>query len=421
MKLLQKTARTYLVASTLALAVAGLLLFQTMTAVIQKEITEKLWVNAERVAAQIRSGAAVTPLPPILVIDTLRHSVEKGWAASDTSIYDAVEGEQELFRQLHSTRYIGGVPYRITVRQVILEPHDYYGSIGLTLVLILAGLLLALLLINRGISRRLWRPFQQNLRSLKTFSVESKAPLALRSSDIDEFTELNAALRQLTEKARADYSALKAFTENASHEMQTPLAVISSKLETLLQSDTLAEEDARLAVTAGTAVGRLSKLVETLLLLTRIQNGQFAERSGVSLEEAVKAQLAIAEDFIREKALTVRADLDKDAEITANPMLLDILLSNLIGNAVKHSRHGGEIDVTLDGPALTITNTGAPLAVDAASLFDRFAKADASSKSLGLGLSIVKTICDGAGWRCSYATEGVRHQFKVFFSASDFL
>ncbi len=420
MKLLQKTARTYLVASTLALVVAGLLLFQTMTAVIQKEITEKLWVNAERVAAQMRSGAAVTPLPPILEIDTLRQAVEKGWVASDTSIYDAVEGEQELFRQLHSTRHINGVSYRITVRQVILEPHDYYNSIGLTLVLILAGLLVALLLINRGISRRLWKPFQQNLRSLKAFSVESKAPLGLRSSDINEFAELNAALRQLTEKARADYSSLKAFTENASHEMQTPLAVISSKLETLLQSDTLSEEEAGLSASAATAAGRLSRLIETLLLLTKIQNGQFAGRSDVSLAEAVKAQLTIAQDFIREKALTVRTSVN-EGKISANPMLLDILLSNLIGNAVKHSRHGGEIDVRMEEAVLTISNIGTPLTVDAASLFDRFAKADASSKSLGLGLSIVKTICEGAGWRYFYTTEGTHHQFRIVFSASDFL
>src|SRR5690606_18129091 len=151
------------------------------------------------------------------------------------------------------------------------------GSIIVLQCVLLVLLLAGLLLVNQGLSRRVWRPFYQTLRKLRAYKVDDAEPLSLGSSAVAEFRELNTAVEQLAERSRQSYVAQKEFAENASHEMRTPLAIFQGKLELLMQTDPLTEEQAELITDLATASQRMARLNKGLILLTRIQNGQFPE------------------------------------------------------------------------------------------------------------------------------------------------
>jgi signal transduction histidine kinase len=415
MKLLQKTNRSYLLFTVILLLVAGILLYFMITTIIQDEITEKLYVNKERITHQIREGRSIPQLLPVLEAERLSAPGKEALIVKDTMLYDAIEGEDEMFREVTSFESINGQPYRITLRQVILLPHDYYNSIGLTLAIVMALLLLGLFLISRAISRNLWQPFYQNLETLKNFSLQKDDAILLQPSAIAEFRELNEAIEKLTAKAHNDYSSLKEFTENASHEMQTPLAIIQAKLELLLQSDDISAEQADKINSARSSANRLSRLTQTLLLLTKIENRQFTETDNISLHESIEKQLTNFEDFIRAKNLIIKKEIQNDVKISANPLLMESLLRNLIGNAIRHNIQGGSIAITLKSKDLTISNTGKPFSGSTQKLFERFYKSDPSSESLGLGLAIIKRICEISGWQIAYETKGEWHILQVSF------
>ena len=165
--------------------------------------------------------------------------------------------------------------YRITVRQVVLEAHDVFGPIGLSLAAVMLALLIALVTINHRINAKLWAPFQRSLASMKGFDLRHDAALDLPASGTTEFEELNAVVLDLTDRVRSDYRALKDFTANAAHEMRTPVAAVLNRLEQALQSPQLTEGLATDIAAARSAALRLSKLHQALLVLARIENRHF--------------------------------------------------------------------------------------------------------------------------------------------------
>ena len=416
MKLLQKTNSYYFFFSAMLLILAGTLLYYILTGIIQKEITEKLVNNKDRIATQIKNGNKVIQLPPVIETTELEKFRPDELIIKNTVIYDSVENDKEPFTELIAFENINGKTYRIIVRQIILEPHDYYNSIAVTILLAIILLLISLLLLNRIILRNTWKPFHYNLEVLKNFSLQKNDSIKLLASNITEFMELNESIEKLTEKANADYQAQKEFIENASHEIQTPLSIIHAKLELLLQSDNLNEEQAVLIKSAYASLQRLSRLNNALLLLTKIENNQFVKKENISIGEMIEKQLKHVEDFIIVKKLAIEMIIEKDIIVTASKPLLDILLSNLMENAIKHTGYKGTIKIEIHGKILGISNAGHPLSVNPVEMFERFKKSDPSSASLGLGLSIVKKICDTNGWQVNYTSKNELHTFLVNFT-----
>lgn len=416
MRLLQKTNRIYTLFATLLFLVGGIILFIRITGIIEEEAAEQLLSNEQRIALKLKHGQPFTELSPVIEITRLGRPLAEHIALKDTIFYDEFEAEVENFLQLTSIRNINGQAYRLVLRQMLVEPRDYLASIGLSLAVVLALLLVCLAVMNRVIYRKLWRPFYQALAALKGFSVYQNSPLPLKESKIQEFTELNTAITKLTGKVRSDFRALKEFSENASHEMQTPLAVIQTKLDELLQDAALSEQQASRIQVANTSVKKLARLNQTLLLLTKIENRQFIYTETVDVRLMMERQLKDSEDFIQDKGLRVSYAADTALTVTANPALVEILVSNLLRNAIKHNIPNGCIDITLTKYSLHISNSGKPLAHAPAVLFERFSKADPSSGSLGLGLAIVKTICTIYGWQIKYEANQCNHLLQVDFS-----
>jgi len=415
MNLLQKAGRTYLVLTSLVLLGAGGLLYVSIKAFLVDELTEGLEASVTRISSRLRLGEAVPSLPPDLEIETGIEGQSKETLAKDTVLFDYVQNEYQAFREVSATRTINGSTVRITVRQLLLEPIDYLASIGIPLVFVLGCLLIGMTLINRRAARVVWQPFYGILEYLKRFTINDDEDMTAPTSDVIEFQELSMAIDALTNRIRSDYRSLKAFTENAAHETRTPLAVIQTQLDDMLQSPDMTPGLAQRLEKASSAAWRLSRLNQALLLLAKIGNDQFASTVFVDFETLLRTEAHNMEDVVEMKNLDLSVSCTGHAQRTCNPVLAETLLSNLLGNAVLHNIDGGWLKVEMDEARLTIRNTGPSPKLDTETLFQRFRKADPSRNSVGLGLAICRTICESYGWRITYSYAESIHELTVAF------
>ena len=277
-------------------------------------------------------------------------------------------------------------------------------------------IIIALLVANRHSSRQGWKVFYDTIEKINNYDVNSHETFSLNQSDIKEFADLNRVLLIMTERIKNDYINLKEYIENASHEIQTPLAIINSKMELLLQTGDMTEKQYKMVADAYEASIRLSRLDKTLILLAKIENRQFPDSKPVNPAIMINDQLESLEDLIHSKKIKVIKKLDDQIAIQMNPYLTEILLVNLIKNAIRHNITGGELIVELSNSRLRIANSGPPLKMDPEMLFKRFQKSSQSPESLGLGLAIVQKICDMYGFKVGYSYQNEMHEMIVEFT-----
>ena len=282
---------------------------------------------------------------------------------------------------------------------------------------ITAGMILLMLgvlfLANRLLLRRIWQPFYHTLDGIRAFNLSSRQLLPAEHTEIEEFQRLDEAARQMTGQISRDYEMLKNFTENASHEMQTPLAIINSKLDLLIQDPRMREEHHRPVQAMYDAISRLRQLNQSLLLLTKIENNQFPETESVDLAPLIKEKLTQLEDPLRDRQLHVYEELS-GMRVAINSYLADILLNNLLLNAIRHNKNSGRVDIQLRERSLRITNSGPAPSFDPATIFDRFVKGSHSGGT-GLGLAIVRQICDNYRFTLRYSYQAEMHAIEIGF------
>lgn len=303
---------------------------------------------------------------------------------------------------------------------------DVFKGIMIQFALIALVLGIALVVTLQIINKRLWHSFDETLQSIENFRLEDQQVPSFPETRIKEFARLNKAITRLMEGNIKSYRMQKEFTENASHELQTPLAVFQSKLDILLQqSDNITESQAAIIQDLYEMTGRLSRLNRNLLLLAKMENNQFSKKENVDVVEVINQLLPFLESLAGNLTIKTRFELDKE-KIPANRSLLECLLNNLIVNAVRHNKPNGEITITLTPDSLIVSNTSTEKALDANLIFNRFYRPSEKTKGNGLGLAIVKAVCDYHGWKIKYSyhsqgstktitsAEGL-HQFQVFF------
>jgi two-component system, OmpR family, sensor kinase len=415
MKLLRKTNRAYFIISATAFIIAGIIIYLFLSFIIEDQLSEKLKADLDNVIRTIEKDSSVPSYYPFVDVRKVRQQSISKAISTDTLLFDDSENERIPYRQISHIKTINGQQYHIVVRDTLLEKSDLLVIIGIVIGLIFVLLNLTLYLINRKLSLRIWKPFYSTLENLKRFSPSDQVFKLHAESEIDEFTELNKTLETLTSKVITDYQSLKRFTEDASHEIQTPLAVIQSKLETLIQYPDLKKDQADLIKSAYGSVQRISKLTQTLLMLTKIANDQFPEKNHVNLSELLSEKIKLFDDHIKSKSLIINQNIAPDIFIETNSILAESTVMNLIGNAVKHSDKEGVINIDLKKNRLEISNTGSPLTVSSEKLFERFYKTDKSSGSHGLGLAIVKEICKLNKWEINYMYSVNKHMFILSF------
>lgn len=325
-------------------------------------------------------------------------------------------GEYESGRGLITSVTVGNTYYKVLIVESRVETEDLIRLIFFITVGVLLLLLLILLLTNRLILNRLWKPFYNIMKELRSFRVADGSEIPPVTTDIDEFKELNQAVADMAGRAKTDYKDLKIFTENASHELLTPIAVINSKLDSLIQTENFSDRQSKLLNDLYTAVSRLNRLNQSLLLLAKIENRLLQEQKEIDLKQLTGQVLMLFEEIFQDKDINVSEWLEQKT-ICANPYLTEVLLNNLVNNAIRHNKPGGEIIVTLNDKHLSIQNTGGDGPLDAAKIFNRFQKAP-ESEGTGLGLTISKQICESFGFGLEYGFEEGYHRFAVLFAVT---
>ncbi len=310
---------------------------------------------------------------------------------NDTLIYDQSEGKYLKYRQIHFTQKVREHYYNIFCRRLLVEIESLPGPMIVLTIFLYGILFIALLFFNRWASDRVWKPFFATLNTLRKYTLKQNDSIFLPKTNIDEFNQLNVAIGIMMNRIKNDFYLLKEFTENTSHELQTPLAVIKSKLELLMQADDLTDLQYKYINASLASVHKLSKLNDSLGLLVKIENSQFDNSEKIEVCKLIDSKLFNYEDLIQIKSIQVIKEEYHTLEIMMNSILADILFENLINNAIKHNIANGKIIINVNTNEINISNTGSELTVEPSSLFQRFSKSN--SQSFGLGLSIVKEIC----------------------------
>ena len=258
------------------------------------------------------------------------------------------------------------------------------------------------------------KPLYILLNWQRNYSLTGKNPPLPDMSSIKEFEELYRATNQSTQRMEKAYSDQKHFIGNASHEIQTPLAVSINRLENLLNLD-LTQEQAEEIIKTISSLEQLTRLNKTLLLLTKIENNQFLEKENLSLKAIIDKILEVFKDVYTYKNIRVSFENEKDINLYSNKTIIEILVNNLIKNAFNHNIENGEIKISINSNSLTIFNTSNSKELDKEKIFQRFFKDSSSNTSIGLGLSLIKSICDNNNFLLDYYFKSGMHYFEIKF------
>lgn len=294
------------------------------------------------------------------------------------------------------------------IPQLDLE-RDIMVGVMIQFVLTFVLLSIALFITVRYITRRLWRPFDDTLRDAERFNLAQSDVPKFSPTDITEFSRLNETLGKLMRKNKETYTIQKEFTENASHELQTPLAVTRSKLDLLMQ-EKLSQSQLELVEELYRLNTRMGRLNRNLLLLAKIENAQYGDRKPIALTPFIE-KLLPSYKLLKGNCSVVMIN-ETDVTINANPVLLESMVNNLVVNAIRHTE-SGEILIRVVQSNMEISNPAGGTPLNPGEIFRRFHSADAQSGGTGLGLPIVKAICDFHGWHISYRHHDSRHHFTV--------
>ncbi|MFB6318996.1 sensor histidine kinase [Saccharicrinis sp. FJH54] len=373
------------------------------------EAKEQLLSRATTITNQIRETGQIRNSNPGTEIHILTDKTDALAEFKIITIYNKQENELEPYLEYTGFAEIDGIQYKIILRQPTFEFEDLIIILTITLFVLLITAFLVFYFISKKVNKTIWARFEENLGAIESFRFSDSDRLVLNNTNIEEFDRLNRVVENLTGKLKSDYDALKEFTENASHELQTPLATISLNLEEILQQDMDSESFQKIA-TAMQAIKRLSKLNQSLLLLTKIENRQFEPKSEVTFNKLIAYKKEEFSVLFDTKSITVNYTENGTFKHFMSEQLADILLNNLISNAVNHNRYKGRIEILTGDQYIKICNTGDSNSLTNETIFNRFSKGN--SKSYGLGLSIVKKICDTHNLTISYSNDDI-HCFLI--------
>jgi len=418
MRLISKTIFYYFIISIPLLLLAALFSYYHIRNTLAGETDESLLkesIQAEKLIVDIDNDQVIYLNYDSLSFIMPRVNDSHLLSYSDTSIFDTEEKEFVNYRVYKNTIKKKDKNYLIVIQKSTLDKEDLQESLFLVFALIICFLVAAFFIVNWVLSKTLWKPFYKTLFKLNAFDIKNNNNINFDLVTTYEFNQLNVELNKLVEKLQVDFLQQKEFTENASHEMQTPLAIIKTNVSALMQSENLNELEISWLLAIENTIKKLSSLNKTLLLLTKIENNQFKENKAINVNDIIFNLLEQQADFIKLKNITIHYDSEPDLLVKMNPVLADVLISNLIRNAIRHNFENGDINISINENTLIISNSGELITINQKEMFLRFKKNDSSKDSLGLGLSIVKSILNLYNFTISYSYINSMHTFSIKF------
>jgi len=405
MRLIQKFILVYLVISLIAFGIGGVVVYRIFSNEIDRETNYELRRDVEDLTHLIGKGVSLDALIKAHV--SIKNELKKkipldSTVFSDTLAYHRYSHDTIRQRKIQAYRTINDSTYRFSIYGTIIEPEDTQNSATKSMVILFLVLVAFSLILSFFVSKWLLSAFHASLMEMKKFNIQNSEPIELPVSSTYEFKNLNKFINQMTTKAIKDYNNLKEFSENLSHEVSTPLAVASGKLDLLLQDNKLPEHQLSHVITAQNSIQKLSKIQRALSLLTKIENAEFSEVTEYKLSENLNKLIEESRELVELKGIKMTSEIENNIEVKMDATLAEIMFSNLYQNAIKHNVENGIIKIILTEKSFVIENSGESPNVSPSLFFERFKKNQQSSESLGLGLSIVKKICDISNLRISY-------------------
>ncbi|MCJ8211059.1 HAMP domain-containing histidine kinase [Mucilaginibacter sp. RS28] len=417
MKLTQLYNRASIIITLSILLVAGIVYYIAIGYISNKQLDKDLTEEMEELSAYINHKQQ---LPKPIDFDEDQASftsigqqkIKRRFV--DTPFIEPGTSKAEAGRAVVDMVSLRGVNYKVVIAESKETTENLVQLISIITAVLGVLLIVALIITNRFLLAGLWRPFYLLLGQIRAFQVAGNNTIdTVGNIRADEFKELETAIRTMANKAADDYQSLKMFTENASHEMMTPIAVITSKLDNLIQDESLNEAQFEQLQDLYTATGKITKLNQALLLLVKIDNHLISDVAEIELKTTIKQKCRQFAEIIQAKGIQLHAEL-QEKKFKFSPYLLEILLDNLFSNAVRHNLPGGEIQVLLTETNLVFSNTGKPEPLDSEKVFERFQKGKAS-EGTGLGLTIARNICNNYGLQLHYHYAAPFHQFIITF------
>jgi signal transduction histidine kinase len=414
MKLFSRYNRINIAASIIVFVVGSVVFYFVLRAVLLKQLDDTLHTEQTEIISYVQLyhqlPEQVTAYNQQVTYELISNQLpETGYYSKKKKL----DGKVEWIRILVFGITAGNKNYRVTVTKSQVETEDLLQMVigigaGMIALILLAGYV-----INRIVIKRLWKPFYKTVTEVEQYQLAKQQALQLPVSGISEFDLLNQRLTSMTERAQQDYQVVKEFSANAAHEMQTPLAVIRSHTEALMQDENVLQQHDRSIQTIDQSVNRLTRLNQDLLLLARIENGQFPLQVKVDLDKIIKQKIEELTELLASKKLRCQEYLEP-VQISCNQHLAEVIVNNLLGNAIRYNKEAGIIKIELTPRQLIISNTSLLPALEKDKVSQRFYRHPATkADGNGLGLSIVKQVCAVTGYTLQYDYQQGLHIFSI--------
>lgn len=333
----------------------------------------------------------------------------------DTAMYMQSEQDFEPVRVYESAYRENGEYFKIKIITSMVEQDDLIKNLAIYLAALYLFMLLSIILLNNILLRKIWRPFYSLILQLKKFNIASETTITVKDSTIVEFQLLNETVRHLTEKSQQTFLNQKHFIENASHELQTPLAISINKLELYSEKNELSEDQFKDIASVLDNLGRLTRLNKSLLLISKIENQQFIREENVDFNMLTDTVALDFEDFLLHKNIQLKIRSNSRLHFQMNKDLASILITNLVKNAILHGKEHSSIIIEISNRKFLISNEGGNVPLNVEHLFSRFTKNSTDTRSTGLGLAITKAITQKYKIGLTY-TFSESHNFILDFS-----
>jgi signal transduction histidine kinase len=292
-------------------------------------------------------------------------------------------------------------------------PTEYYQKAAILVLIPFVILGIGFHWITHQRLKRIRTQLYSILSTLEEFDLDEPKKVKFEKSPFPILNDLNEYLIELIDRIRLNYRANKQFTQNASHELQTPLAIIKGHIEILIQSPNIGKKEIESLVIVLQNTNRLSKLNSGLILLSKIEHHKFPDTQTVDFQNLTEEILENFHDLIEIKQLEIKRNYTGILKVEMSETLAEILIANLLQNAIRHNVKEGFINIEIDKNRFSISNLGKPLQMPVDALFKRFKKESDKEESLGLGLSIVKRICEQSNLKVTYLCEEQLHTLTI--------
>jgi signal transduction histidine kinase len=308
-----------------------------------------------------------------------------------------------------------GKSQQLVIRTSTVEQDELIYDLTTALIVLYLLLVVSIIAVNGFLLHKAMRPFYRILDKLKKYQFGISSSEIPQDFSIKEFEELDIEINEMIERNERAFHQQKQFIENASHELQTPLAIAINKIDLAIQNDELDKKNLNFLNEVKNDLRRMSGLNKSLLMLSKIDNNQFAKMENVNFNKLINELLNEYQDFIEYKKIEVNVVEKEIFEANFNKDLADILLSNLLKNAVKYNRQHGSVQIITEEKRIIFQNTGTGASLDSSQIFNRFYKQGSDHSSTGLGLSIIRSIIKQyPGWDIVYKFDEGMHYFILF-------